>query len=423
MTYALGYAVVDFETTGMVPERSDRAIEVGIVLVSPDGTIEHEEETLIRVQRDLGRQDLHHIGAAELMEAPDFTGIAARLRDLLDRRVFVAHNVAFDMRFLSCEYRRIGIVSPVSTTNSLCTMRLGRKLLGVGKLEDCCARLGIINADAHSALSDAHATAVLLERYMGMVPDWPGWHHALDNAASLAWPEVNLPSQPWLARISHRDGDGRNMSLLDHIVATAPGSPVPDAEKTYRGLLDRFLVNQRLSRHELHALAQAAADLRLGRDDCARIHGRYMSALAQSAWDDGMMAYAERDQLHRIADVLGVAAPEPSGRNGRIAATSSRHAHDSQPTVANANPLRFRLREGDHIVLTGQMGRLRAEWVDLLTALGIVVAPSVTRRVKLLVAADVDSESTKARKARDYGIPIVGEDWLERAVANGIDVD
>ncbi|HCM50934.1 MAG TPA: hypothetical protein DIS91_10455, partial [Microbacterium sp.] len=32
--------------------------------------------------------------------------------------------------------------------------------------------------------------------------------------------------------------------------------------------------------------------------------------------------------------------------------------------------------------------------------------------VRLVVAADPDSLSGKARKARDYGIPIVGEAWL-----------
>jgi len=34
----------------------------------------------------------------------------------------------------------------------------------------------------------------------------------------------------------------------------------------------------------------------------------------------------------------------------------------------------------------------------------------VTKKVKLVVAADPDSLSGKARKATDYGIPIVTED-------------
>ena len=61
-----GFAVVDFETTGINPSGGDRAIEVGIVHVAPDGTLEDEAETLIRVQRDLGASNLHHIHAADL---------------------------------------------------------------------------------------------------------------------------------------------------------------------------------------------------------------------------------------------------------------------------------------------------------------------------------------------------------------------
>ncbi|KAA8828866.1 BRCT domain-containing protein [Bifidobacterium tissieri] len=80
-----------------------------------------------------------------------------------------------------------------------------------------------------------------------------------------------------------------------------------------------------------------------------------------------------------------------------------------------------RLREGDRIVLTGSMSQRRSDWIDDLSAVGIVVWPSVTKKVRLVVAADVDSESTKARKARDYGIPIVSERWLKTAIENGID--
>lgn len=41
----------------------------------------------------------------------------------------------------------------------------------------------------------------------------------------------------------------------------------------------------------------------------------------------------------------------------------------------------------------------------------------MTKKVKVLVAADPDSLSGKARKARDYGIPVVGEEWLLELLA------
>ncbi|MBW3088042.1 exonuclease [Bifidobacterium sp. 82T24] len=324
-----GFAVVDFETTGLVPERGDRAIEIGVVLLDPDGVIEHEDETLIHVRRDLGMQDLHRIRAADLRHAPEFDGIARQLRGYLAGRVFVAHNAAFDSRVLRCEYARLGYDVPVhdaardrrfvhndavhNDATMLCTMRLGGRLLGTRSLADCCRRFGIGNPDAHNALSDAHATALLLREYLRMIPDWPGWAAHLDAAEHAPWPYIDGNIARWMPRPSHRD----------------------EHERAFNGEYD------------------GATDIR------------------------------------------------------------DRDSHTPAPPA--------RLREGDRIVLTGTMSQRRADWVDDLAAVGVTVWPSVTRKVRLVVAADVDTESTKARKARAYNIPIVDEGWLRTAVANGVD--
>ena len=195
-----GYAVVDFETTGLSPAKGDRAIEIGLVHVAPDGTLEDEHETLIHVDRSVGASWVHHITARELLHAPDFEGIAHELRDLLAGRVFVAHNVSFDSRFL------LGASIPVDQSTMLCTMKLSRSLIGRGKLADCCEYFGIANEDAHSALSDAHATAILLGRLLEADPKWPGFQRRLDAAGAAAeqWPTfATLPKKEWLPRGTH----------------------------------------------------------------------------------------------------------------------------------------------------------------------------------------------------------------------------
>lgn len=205
-----GYAVVDFETTGLSPAKGDRAIEIGLVHVSPDDTLEDEHETLIHVDRSVGASWVHHITARELLHAPDFEGIAHELRDLLAGRVFVAHNVSFDSRFLLAEYSRMGASIPVDQSTMLCTMKLSRSLIGRGKLSDCCEYFGIANEDAHSALSDAHATAILLGRLIESDPEWPGFKLRLESAADAAeqWPTFSsLPKKEWLPRSSHVDGN------------------------------------------------------------------------------------------------------------------------------------------------------------------------------------------------------------------------
>lgn len=88
----------------------------------------------------------------------------------------------------------------------LCTMKLSRSLIGRGKLSDCCDYFGIANEDAHSALSDAHATALLLGRLLEADPNWPGFQRRLESAADAAeqWPTfAALPKGQWLPRGTH----------------------------------------------------------------------------------------------------------------------------------------------------------------------------------------------------------------------------
>ena len=71
-----GYAVIDFETTGFVPERRDRVVEIGIVLTDEEGAIEDQWTTLINPRRDLGPTHIHGITTAQVLNAPEFSDVA-----------------------------------------------------------------------------------------------------------------------------------------------------------------------------------------------------------------------------------------------------------------------------------------------------------------------------------------------------------
>ena len=112
-------AVVDVETTGLSP-RTDRVVEVGVVLLDDRGEVEFE--TLLDPGRDVGPTAVHGIRASDVVEAPAFADVAPYLRSLLAGRVVVAHNALFDLRFLAPEFGRAGL--PVELPPTLCTMRL-----------------------------------------------------------------------------------------------------------------------------------------------------------------------------------------------------------------------------------------------------------------------------------------------------------
>lgn len=95
--------------------------------------------------------------------APRFHEVAKTIVELTAGRIFVAHNVQFDYRFLKEEFARLGYNFNRKT---LCTVQLARKLLpgyssySLGKL---CSNLGIEINGRHRASGDALATVKLFE--------------------------------------------------------------------------------------------------------------------------------------------------------------------------------------------------------------------------------------------------------------------
>lgn len=176
-------AVVDVETTGLFPQWHDRIVEIAAVVMRPDGEILRELSTLINPGRDVGPTRIHGITAGDVHAAPRFNEAAGALLDTLQGCVAVAgHNVRFDLAFLARECERAGIGWPCCP--ALCT-----KELAGGSLSDACAHYGVaFDGAAHSALTDARATARLLAKLLRNAPD---------RIVRMAeWPPIAWPAPP-----------------------------------------------------------------------------------------------------------------------------------------------------------------------------------------------------------------------------------
>ena len=101
-----GYTVIDVETTGLVPEKHDRVVEIGVVYVSHSGEVQGHWSTLVNPGRDVGPTWLHGVSATDVMKAPTFAEIAPHLLRAVTGRIMVGHNVTFDLRFLGAEFLR-----------------------------------------------------------------------------------------------------------------------------------------------------------------------------------------------------------------------------------------------------------------------------------------------------------------------------
>lgn len=164
---ALEYVVVDVETTGGSARNGDRVTEVAALRVAYDGRILEEFSTLVNPERPIPSfiSSLTNITWDMVREAPRFVEIAPEVARLLQGRVFVAHNAAFDWRFLSREMERATGFPPEARV--LCTVRLARKLvpeIASRSLDSLCYFFGLENEARHRAYGDARATAALLGR-------------------------------------------------------------------------------------------------------------------------------------------------------------------------------------------------------------------------------------------------------------------
>lgn len=84
------------------------------------------------------------------------------------------------------------------------------------------------------------------------------------------------------------------------------------------------------------------------------------------------------------------------------------------------------LETGQQVVLTDTETN-KGDLAKAIVEAGFIVGPGVSKKTSLLVAGNPDGETSKARKARDYGIPIMGEQefidqFLGGSVAPDVDI-
>jgi DNA polymerase-3 subunit epsilon len=406
-----GFAVIDVETTGLFPGRHDRIVELAVVHVDSHGHVTGAWETLLNPGRDLGPQSIHGIRAADVLDAPTFADIVPQLLELLDGRVIVAHNARFDMGFLAAELEAAGVPlwqQPVT----LCTMLLARDYLPGSRraLADCCDAFDIPLEGAHRASVDALATASLLAAYMASDADPTFWIDALERAAGFPWPTPPdvAAAREWRAR-SDAVAEITAATFLERITRKMPEFAGPAEHAGYLAMLDRALIDRHISASEANGLVQLAEALGIDRVTVESLHRRYFDDLTRVAWADGELTETELADIVAVADLLDI----PTEAIGEATDPGRWVTLDAPATAASDTSAHiFSLAPGALVVLTGEMTAPRDAIEAELRARGFTPWAGVTKKVALVVAADPDSLSGKARKAREYGIPVVGESAL-----------
>lgn len=379
------FVVVDVETTGVYD--LDRVVEVAAVTLSPDGEIVDEWDSLVDPERDVGPTHLHGITASMVSAAPRFEEVAFALGTRVHGAVLVAHNLAFDSRMLRNEYSLLG--ANLACGRGICTLSLSGE-----RLEVACARYGIEIERHHRALADARATA----RLLGAVKRSGTYIEpaALEGLTSEVCPRTlrrelvtrDQPEMPYLSRLALRTQHrgSREAALL------------------YLDMLDWAMSDCELSPRERAELISLACELGMTPESVRDAHEQYMRELIAAAARDQRITSGEREMLNRAATALGLGT-------GLV---------DEAMQLWHQPLRRVRISAGMAVCFTGQATYSDGSEMEreilcrLADSLGLRVEESVTKkRCDLLVASDPSSQSTKTRKARGYGIPVLAvKDFL-----------
>ncbi len=170
----LNFTVFDTETTGLDPAAGDEIISIGAIRIM-NGRLLREEifEQLVNPRQLLPKKTIEITGIQpEMLEGqPEIDEILGIFHKFCKNTILIAHNAAFDMRFLQMKEFRTGIsfINPVLDTLLLSAVVHPNQ--ESHKLENIAARLGIHIIGRHTALGDAIATGEVLLKLIPLLAE------------------------------------------------------------------------------------------------------------------------------------------------------------------------------------------------------------------------------------------------------------
>jgi DNA polymerase-3 subunit epsilon len=171
---ALAYTVFDTETTGLAPADGDQIIQIGAARVV-NGRLLRSEcfEQLVDPGRKISAASvaIHGITPDMVAQKPRIAEVLPAFHAFAQDTVLVAHNAAFDMKFLQLQEEATGVVFRQPVLDTLLLSAVVHPNQPSHRLEDIAQRFDVTVTGRHTALGDAMVTAEVLLRLIPLLEE------------------------------------------------------------------------------------------------------------------------------------------------------------------------------------------------------------------------------------------------------------
>jgi DNA polymerase III subunit epsilon len=166
----LSYTVFDTETTGLNPSQGDEIIQIGAARIVNNKLLRQEcFEQLVDPQRTIPAATIpiHGIQPEMVVGKPTIDQVLPAFHAFAQDTVLVAHNAAFDMRFLQLKEAQAGVVFDHPVLDTLLLSALVHPNQDSHRLEALAERFNVTIVGRHTAMGDAMVTA---EVFVKLIP-------------------------------------------------------------------------------------------------------------------------------------------------------------------------------------------------------------------------------------------------------------
>ncbi|MBU4519964.1 MAG: DNA polymerase III subunit epsilon [Gammaproteobacteria bacterium] len=170
----LVYTVFDTETTGLNPSQGDEIIQIGAARIVNSKLLRQEcFEQLVDPKRPIPAASIpiHGIQPEMVLGQPTIDQVLPAFHAFAQDTVLVAHNAAFDMRFLQLKEEQAGVVFDHPVLDTLLLSALIHPNQDSHRLEALAERFNVTVIGRHTALGDAMVTAEVFVKLIPMLAE------------------------------------------------------------------------------------------------------------------------------------------------------------------------------------------------------------------------------------------------------------